>query len=759
LAALALMRYYTKGHLALLFIGAGFLGTGLIDAYSVFVGASWVGPPTLEAMRLSSWTWFASRTFLASALLVGWFRGRGRRRGRSLAIRERIVYLGALVVPLIIMAVFVTVPLPRYVFPEFVLSRPFELVPGILFVAGLVAYLREGRWRSEVVEHWMVITLLVSASADLIFMPFADVPFGPFFDAAHIIKLIGYLSALVGLLAGFFVASRREEEVMGHLREANDALAREISVRRAAEKVLMEGESRLQDFLDNANDLIQSTAPDGRIIYVNRAWKETLGYGDRPMEGLSIFSIIHPTCRERVRREFDRLINGESISNIEVEFMTADGRVVICAGGVNCLVEGDRVVAVRSIFRDVTQQKIVEGSLELSQANLTALIENTGDAIWSVGRDHRLITYNSAYALEVEALTGREPRVTDPPERVVPFHQIERMRDLYNQALAGKRFSELSTENVAGQIRTVELFFNPIQDQKGTSGVVVFGKDVTPRLRAEEAMRAAKDEAEAANQAKSRFLANMSHELRTPLNSVIGFANVLMKNKGDRLSDKDLNFVGRIVSNGRHLLTLINEVLDLAKIEAGRMDLDLSTVDLGHLVRETTQQIEGQVRGKPVELRTEVPDGLDMVETDAHKLKQVLINLIGNAIKFTAEGSVTVRVRADEAGGRATAIEVVDTGLGIPESRLEAIFEAFQQADSGTSRRFGGTGLGLTISRSMVQLLGGEMRVESEEGKGSVFTIELPGPVPVRTVTLASEPDLILERLAALPDRRAVGGT
>jgi len=224
----------------------------------------------------------------------------------------------------------------------------------------------------------------------------------------------------------------------------------------------------------------------------------------------------------------------------------------------------------------------------------------------------------------------------------------------------------------------------------------------------------------------------MSHELRTPLNSVIGFANVLHKNKTGGLTDKELNFVQRIVSNGRHLLALINEVLDLAKIEAGRMELSLETVDVPDLVRETASQIEGQVRDKPVELIVDADLDLEPIETDGHKLKQVLINLVGNAIKFTEHGSVTVSVEADETGRNPGSITVVDTGIGISPDRLGAIFEAFQQADSGTSRRFGGTGLGLTISRSMVKLLGGELVVTSEEGKGSRFMVQLPNARRVR---------------------------
>ena len=236
----------------------------------------------------------------------------------------------------------------------------------------------------------------------------------------------------------------------------------------------------------------------------------------------------------------------------------------------------------------------------------------------------------------------------------------------------------------------------------------------------------AKEAAEQANRAKSTFLANMSHELRTPLGSIIGFANLLRKNKHDNLQAQDLVYLERIQANGTHLLSLINAMLDLSKIEAGQIDLQMTQVALNTLIPEVLEQLEGSKPYPQVPLRAALPLALAPVLTDASKLKQILINLVGNALKFTPEGTVTVRVEVEPATRRPISIDVVDTGIGIPPERCEAIFEHFQQADNSTARKYGGTGLGLAISRALCQLLGYQLTVESTVGQGSTFRIMMP---------------------------------
>ncbi len=255
-------------------------------------------------------------------------------------------------------------------------------------------------------------------------------------------------------------------------------------------------------------------------------------------------------------------------------------------------------------------------------------------------------------------------------------------------------------------------------------------------LRYQTELEEAKEAAEAANRNKSEFLAKMSHELRTPLNSVIGFAKIMMR-KGDGMDPKLGSYLERIHANGLHLLGLINDILDLSKVEAGKLEIQLAPVSLSDLVKETVTELEGWVNGRSVALVADLPDGCPPLQTDRAKLKQILINLVGNALKFTMDGRVVVRVVPDSDGGPPLAVEVEDEGPGIPPDRLDAIFEAFQQADNSIARRYEGTGLGLTISRSLAQLLGFRLGVESQLGSGSTFRVDLKPDRPRGRIQVA----------------------
>jgi signal transduction histidine kinase len=249
---------------------------------------------------------------------------------------------------------------------------------------------------------------------------------------------------------------------------------------------------------------------------------------------------------------------------------------------------------------------------------------------------------------------------------------------------------------------------------------------------------AARDDATRASHAKSDFLAHMSHELRTPLGSIIGFTNVMRKNKRGNLLPADLQYLDRMHTSGKHLLGLINEILDLAKLESGKFDMHPAPTDIGQLLVDVAQLLEGQVITTPVTLVVAVPAEAVVLEVDAENLKRVLINLAGNALKFTDTGSVTLRL-TEAAHERRARIEVVDTGMGIPADRLDGIFEPFEQEGATTTRTHGGTGLGLSISRALCAAMGCSLSVESTVGAGSTFRVLLPAAGPmVRELSLSA---------------------
>jgi signal transduction histidine kinase len=222
---------------------------------------------------------------------------------------------------------------------------------------------------------------------------------------------------------------------------------------------------------------------------------------------------------------------------------------------------------------------------------------------------------------------------------------------------------------------------------------------------------------------KSEFLANMSHELRTPLNSIIGYTDVLLLGVDGDLNEEMRKDMEAIQDNSNHLLRLINDVLDLAKIEAGRMTFELSEVDIEELYHETIKANSGLLINKNLQMKTDVQSGLPKIVADKIRLSQVVTNLVSNAIKFTEEGTITLRAMRE---GDWVKLEVEDTGKGIEPEHLEMIFEEFTQADPSSTRTVEGTGLGLAISRHLIHMHGGEITVESKYGKGSNFIVRLP---------------------------------
>jgi len=271
--------------------------------------------------------------------------------------------------------------------------------------------------------------------------------------------------------------------------------------------------------------------------------------------------------------------------------------------------------------------------------------------------------------------------------------------------------------------------------------------------RREADLRVAMERAEQANRTKSSFLANMSHELRTPLNAIIGYSEMLAEDAGDSGDDESVADLQKIQSAGKHLLALINDILDISKIEAGKMELYLETFDVESLIQSVEVTIKPLIEKNGNTLRVEQGPGLGSIHADATKTRQVLLNLLSNATKFTSKGNVTLRgSRIALDGDELIRFEVADSGIGMTQEQLSRLFQAFSQADASTSRKFGGTGLGLVISRRFCQSMGGDITVTSELGKGSTFVATIPTTVVDRKSSASKFP-------VALPSSAAISAT
>ena len=497
--------------------------------------------------------------------------------------------------------------------------------------------------------------------------------------------------------------------------------SREITARKRAEETLRRSETRYRLVAQAANDAIWDWDLTTQRVDWNDHIQTLFGWRPEEVEPDSVWwaAHIHPDDAIRVHDSICAVIEGGGQAwRDEYRFRCRDGSYAVVDDR-GYVVRGAAGEPQRMIgaMTDITMRRQAEEALRRSEHQFRSLIERGSDLISIVDGDG-IMRYASPSHWTV---LGYKPEDLVGRSSIDHVHPDD-LAGLARDAIAiGDAPVEFRFRHADGGWRVLESHLNNLSDDPAVGGQVVNSRDITDRKRAEADLQRAKEAAEAASRVKSQFVANMSHEIRTPMNGILGMTELALDTE---LDAEQREYLETVRASGEWLLTLLNDVLDFSKIEAGRVALDPTEFDLRAMLAETLRILTPRAHGKGLALVSTVDDDVPAVVVgDPDRLRQVLVNLIGNAIKFTARGDVALHVSCAAPAGAPLVLRVAvrDSGIGIAPDQQKAIFDAFVQADGSATREYGGTGLGLAICRELVSLMGGEIGVKSTPGLGSTF--------------------------------------
>ena len=554
---------------------------------------------------------------------------------------------------------------------------------------------------------------------------------------------------------GPFVTISEKDSLMligsyiGILAVTNMLLAAAAAERRAAERAVSESEKRFRAVVEDQTDLICRFKPDGQLTFVNEAFCRFHGKKSSELIGTNFFQTLTEEDAAVPLSYINSLPPDEPVVTFDHRLHSPDDKIVWHQYRVRRLFEkkGD-TREFQAVIQDITQRKQSEQALRASEEKYRSLVDNIPDVVWTADSNRDLI-YISANVVKVlgfhadELLGGQSWLNRIHPE------DAARVEQAYQKLFSdGEKFDvEYRSCRQDGEwiwLHNRALATRPLEGILCADGIF---KDITQRRQSEAAIQQTKDAAEAANLAKSQFLANMSHELRTPLNAIIGFSEMLADKMFGELNDRQFKYSNNILNSGRHLLQLINDILDLAKVEAGHLELMRNTFSVAKALAEVQTIVKTLANKKHLLLESNVAENLPELFADEAKFKQIMYNLLSNAIKFTPDGGkvfVSADIRNADHGDSVLQIAVTDTGIGIKLNDQERVFKEFEQVDSSYGRQQQGTGLGLALTRRLVEMHGGKILVASEgvEGKGSTFTFSIAIPKTETALTqLTDMPD------------------
>jgi PAS domain S-box-containing protein len=508
---------------------------------------------------------------------------------------------------------------------------------------------------------------------------------------------------------------------------------RDTSGQRRAESEIDGRLSQFRMALASIGDGVIVTDPEGRITFMNPAAEKLTGWNqnDASQKNLrEVFKIVSEQSSQTVESPVARAIREGTIVGLANHsvLIAQDGSEWPIDDSAAPILDAGRLVGVVVVFRDVRNQRKTEQDLQISEVRYRRLFEAAHDGILILDAVTTKVLDVNPFMAELLGYP-KEHFVGKELWEIGVFHDAEMSKRAMAtlQRLGRIRYEDLPLQHKDGRHIPVEFVSNVYRE--GRRDVIQCNiRDITERKRLSHELAKAMRDAEASNRSKSEFLANMSHEIRTPMGAILGFTEMLMLKSPEECAQ--IGCVQIIRRNSLHLLELINEILDLSKVEAGQMRVDRIPCDLPALLSELVSLMRPRAAEKGLGFRVTFQGPIPhFIQTDPLRLRQILVNLIGNAVKFTESGRIDLRIADEGADGPSIVlrVDVIDSGIGMTPEQLARLFRPFTQGDSSITRKFGGTGLGLTISRQLAKLLGGDVTATSQPNLGSAFTLKVDG--------------------------------
>ncbi len=541
---------------------------------------------------------------------------------------------------------------------------------------------------------------------------------------------------------------------------ASDDISRSASAR--LDGLAMYSPALLASLVASSSDAIITKTLDGIVTSWNPAAEQVFGYTASQMLGQSILRVIPPERHAEEQNILEKIARGSRVEHFETLRLCRNGRQIAVSVTVSPIVDASgTVIGASKIARDITEKRRAEDELQAyrlqlqrkiseTTGELSAIVQTAANAIITTDAAGLIDVFNPA-AEEMFGWSHTEMRGKSVACLMPELHAHTHQR-YFQRADKSNRHQSIGLDGLVrarrrnGDTFPVSIALGHTELTPGHAYFVAFITDISAQRSIEEDLRRAKDQAEAAVRAKASFLANMSHEIRTPMNAIIGFSELVLHDAS--LSATAREHVQTVHQSARDLLSIINDILDYSKIEGGKTEIEQVPFSVAHLLRDVLKLLDPDARHKQLALQVELaPDLAPVCLGDPTRIRQILLNLVGNAIKFTHQGEVTILIAPQASGVLHFAVR--DTGIGMTQAQLDKVFDSFTQADVSTTRRFGGTGLGTTICRNLVELMHGKIWAESRYGQGSTFHFTLPLPAisnPASAVLLEAHQDELSNR-------------